>query len=164
MERTNFCGIPLGLIGIGCLLAATMIGCGDGRPATTPVSGVVTFEGQPVRDATVVMMTVAGGRPATGVTDEEGRFVLTTFDKDDGAMLGEHVVTVVKKEMQIKGTTRVTNQQGDASGRDDVSSPVIGYKTKIKWHLPEKYADPATSGLTIKVEPNMEPVQIELSP
>ena len=41
----------------------------------------------------------AGGRPATGVTDAEGRYRLTTISSDDGAPLGSYSVSIAKTEM-----------------------------------------------------------------
>lgn len=153
---SNYYRIYANLLLLGLVAAS---GCGDGRPARTPVSGVVLFDSQPVSDATVVLMTTAGGRPATGVTDKEGKFTLTTFDQEDGAFLGEHVVTVIKKELQITGTAPVKSND---EGRNAVSTPVLGYNSNVKWYLPKKYADPSTSALRIKVEPGMEPVRLEL--
>ena len=34
------------------------------------------------------------GRPAVGTADRDGRFSLLTFRPGDGALLGQHVVTV----------------------------------------------------------------------
>lgn len=35
-----------------------------------------------------------GGRPATGILDDEGHFELSTFKRKDGALLGKHRVTI----------------------------------------------------------------------
>lgn len=75
-------------------------GCGgggeDGRSETVPVTGTVLYQDAPVADA---LVTFHGGpRQAVGRTDEDGRFTLTTYDKNDGAVAGVHVVTVTKYE------------------------------------------------------------------
>jgi hypothetical protein len=70
-----------------------------------PVKGTVTFQGSPLAEADVAF-TPTGGRPATGRTDAAGRFTLTTFRTNDGAMTGEHIVTVckhVKKDPNATG-------------------------------------------------------------
>jgi len=51
----------------------------------------------PVAGAAVAFSPLAGGRRATGVTDAEGRFRLTTFRPGDGAVLGEHVASVYEE-------------------------------------------------------------------
>ena len=42
------------------------------------------------------MFTPAEGRLATGVTDSLGKFTLSTFSPGDGAMPGDHKVTIVE--------------------------------------------------------------------
>jgi len=82
-----------------------IIGCGRGTPLTMPVKGTVTFQGSPLAEADVAF-TPKGGRPASGRTDAAGRFTLTTFRTNDGAMIGEHTVTVckhVKKDPNATG-------------------------------------------------------------
>jgi len=69
------------------------------------VKGTVTFQGSPLAEADVAF-TPKGGRPATGRTDTAGQFTLTTFKTNDGAMIGEHTVTVckhVKKDPNATG-------------------------------------------------------------
>ena len=82
-----------------------IVGCGRGTPLTMPVKGIVTFQGSPLAEADVAF-TPKGGRPATGRTDAAGRFTLTTYKTNDGAMNGQHTVTVckhVKKDPNATG-------------------------------------------------------------
>ena len=84
-----------------CLIACwaflpLTIGCGPSRPAMAPVSGKILQKGQPLEGATVVFVSAGGGRPSMGVTDAEGKFTLEAFNKGDGAVVGNHVVTVSK--------------------------------------------------------------------
>jgi hypothetical protein len=70
------------------------VGCGKpGAAATAPAGGVVLFNGEPATDVRVIF-TPENGRPAIGQTDEQGRFVLTTFQRDDGAVPGKHKATI----------------------------------------------------------------------
>jgi hypothetical protein len=68
--------------------------CSSGQPSVTEVYGVLLRQGKPVSNASV-NFTPPKGKPANGVTDSEGHFQLTTFKPGDGAVVGEHVVTVV---------------------------------------------------------------------
>ncbi len=89
-----------------CLLILLVIGisgCGDsGEYATTPVSGIVTCQGKPVANATVSFTPLPdssrepghNGRPGYGITDKDGHFVVTTYEDNDGAIVGKHEVTV----------------------------------------------------------------------
>lgn len=62
------------------------------------VEGVVTLDGTPVANATIVLTPLdEDGYPAVGKTDKDGRYQLTTFNRNDGALPGEYVITVAKK-------------------------------------------------------------------
>lgn len=85
------------------LLSLVLAGCGGSNEyETTPVSGVVTCHGKPVANATVNFTPLPAegrapgqrGRVALGLTDKDGRFKLTTYNDDDGAIVGKHTVTV----------------------------------------------------------------------
>jgi len=78
------------------LLAVALPGCGD--KGTTPVKGVVTLEGAPLPEATVLFMPdgPGGGRPASGFTSSDGVFQLTTYQRDDGALPGQYRVLIRK--------------------------------------------------------------------
>jgi len=74
-------------------------GCGGNPLGTVRVSGTVTLDGNPVEGASVSFSPVGGeGRESFGVTDVQGRFVLTTpgTDTGSGAIPGEYHVTLSK--------------------------------------------------------------------
>jgi hypothetical protein len=127
-------------------------GCGSSGPKMTPVSGVVTLDGAAVEGAAVMLAPMAGGRPATGVTDAAGRFELRTLEEGDGALVGKHKVTVVKKTVTgINATEEGLEGEVDPAGIQET------------WITPEKYARPQTSGLTAEVAPGMSPVLLQLT-
>lgn len=114
-----------GVCAVGLLLVT---GCGgSGSPPTGRVTGVVTFRGQPVEGAQVTFFAQQG-RPGSGVTDAKGRFVLSTFGSHDGALPGEHVVVISKKQSDPRNLY--------APGRD---------------LLPTHYGDRARSPLKVMV-------------
>jgi hypothetical protein len=94
------------LVPSALLLLATAAGCGPSRPALLPAEGVVTLDGKPLAEASVVFQPAGGGRPATGITDANGRFKVGTFKPHDGALPGMHVVTVAKSEGTSPSDTR----------------------------------------------------------
>ena len=82
------------VLGAGILMTFPMLGCGSpGTAPTVPARGTLLYNGQPAQAARVIF-TPKNGRPALGNTDDQGRFVLTTFENEDGAVPGEHTVTV----------------------------------------------------------------------
>lgn len=137
------------LLGLSCLLAS---GCGGGaedkwsknRLKTYPVQGLVTYKGSPVADATVSFSPVAKDQPgAVGRTDANGRFELRTYEAGDGAIEGEHKISVTKAETEPVDPSYT-----------DVNSPNYGKEpppTKTIFHVPEKFSKFETSGLTAKV-------------
>src|SRR5262249_58322349 len=59
--------------------------------------GIVTVNGQPLAGATVTFHPAEEGRrPASGRTDDDGTFELTTFHPGDGALPGTYKITVSK--------------------------------------------------------------------
>lgn len=77
-------------------LGTVLTGCGGAdNPATYPVSGIIQYKGKPLSNVGVTF-SPSQGRAAVGRTDENGKFTLTTFDPDDGAIEGTHRVTVAE--------------------------------------------------------------------
>lgn len=132
--------------GAGLLTTAFLFGCagadGDSdRPATAPVSGVVTLDGTPVEGAQVALNPEdPTGQGAFGRTDAEGRYELTTFETADGAVPGNYIVTVTKYD--------VPPPQPEASGEDYVPPEAGGARPKApKNELPTQYSQMHTSEL-----------------
>jgi hypothetical protein len=145
-----------GLMSVGTLWLA---GCGGAsgaadRPEVLPVSGTVTYAGQPMAGATVTFKPEEAGQPsAFGKTDAQGRFRLTTFVADDGAVPGSHTVTVQKYTIVAPDVNE--------DDPDYDSSKVKA--TPPKSHLPEKYSNPKTSGLTARVSAGENDVKLDLT-
>src|SRR5437667_11192293 len=84
---------------LACLVAAAVLagtGCGS-KPMG--IKGKVTLDGAPVPGASVEFVPEDGGHSAVGMTDNEGKFSLTTYKTGDGALRGEYRV-VIKKTPQ----------------------------------------------------------------
>jgi hypothetical protein len=119
----------------------SLVGCGPAMPPTAPTKGTVLYRGDPLPNARVVF-TPEEGRPAVGTSDAQGRFMLSTFQENDGAVPGRHRVAVMAGDPPegpppMPGTPEAAHHQ-PAGPR-----------------LPEKYADPATSGLAFEVKPDV---------
>lgn len=90
----------LGLV--TCLAAlAPLVGCQ--RPAfpVAPVHGKVMIDGQPLTEGKVMFAPIAqgggmeSGKPAFGPLQGDGSFVLSTYSDNDGAVVGEHWVSII---------------------------------------------------------------------
>jgi len=119
------------------LLSLTLlVGCRDSRPDRVPVSGQVLIDGQPLTQG-YIRLIAKNARPSGGRIGPDGHFQLGCFEKDDGAVLGTHKVTV--------------------SATEQLSS------TSQRWLVPPKYGNPETSGLTATIDGPTDSLKIELS-
>lgn len=86
------------------LSAVQLTGCSNHRYELAPVEGQVTLDGEPIIGAKVMFAPVAkngsqkSGKPAFGMLKDGGAFTLSTYQPDDGAVVGEHWVTVIRVE------------------------------------------------------------------
>lgn len=97
----------------GVALAAAFLaaGCGDRRYDPVPlyrVRGTLLFNGAPLPGAVVRLhpedpALAAAALVPTGRVGEDGSFVLTTYENQDGVPAGEFVVTVVLPEPRGQG-------------------------------------------------------------
>ena len=73
---------------------AVLVGCGgsDG-PELAIVSGTVTLDGTPLKEAMVTFVPESG-RPSYGGTDESGYYELVYTEAKKGAVPGSHTVRV----------------------------------------------------------------------
>ncbi|MGQ9606295.1 MAG: hypothetical protein ACUVTW_08845 [Thermogutta sp.] len=150
----------------GLAVAAIVLGgaCnrGSNKPKTYPVTGTVTLNGKPVPGATVNFTPKeqappgqSGPQAASAVTDEQGKYQIGTFAKGDGALPGEYLVSVTKYEGG--GPT------GGGGSEEEYRPPRPGEESPVpKNVLPQQYANPNTSGLSVKVEAKANTYDITL--
>jgi hypothetical protein len=129
------------------LLAAAVLslvaaGCGgDGKLPRAPVSGRVTYNGKPVAGAAVSFLPeTPGWRAGVGKTDDQGRYVLGTYDPDDGAPVGP-----CKVALSLRGPSKPLKPGLGAAAAEELMEmgpPLI----------PIRYFDPDKSGLVFTVE------------
>lgn len=97
--------------GLCALVLIPAAGCGGSGMAR--VTGKVLFDGKPVKEAQVTFSPAGGGRetgkPATGFTDENGQFDLSTFKNYDGALVGSHNVLVMVDDTNPAKCKRTKN-------------------------------------------------------
>jgi hypothetical protein len=111
-------------------------GCSDNLPRRVHVSGHVFIDGKPLEYG-VIQVYPQDQRMAEGTIGPGGKFTLTTFTEDDGCMMGKHPVAI--------------------NAAKGISS------TSTQWFAPKKYANAATSGLTMDVSGPIDDVIINLT-
>ena len=78
-------------------------GCGDGRDKfnVAKTTGTVVCQGKPVPFVTIYFeplqkdeKAIEAGKQGIAYADESGKFVVSTYDQNDGAVVGKHRVRV----------------------------------------------------------------------
>ena len=115
------------------LSSVTFTGCDTGPklPPTVPAEGIVTLDGTPISDVTIIFIAEKGTFNATAVSDKSGKFAMKAFEQKSGAVVGSYKVELNKTVVETKGTN---------GGETDVN---------MTYGLPMKYASFTTSGVTI---------------
>lgn len=138
-----------------CIVA----GCSsENEIPTYPVTGTITQNGKPVSGAIVAFTPVAGGQSASGTTDAEGVYALTTWSSGDGAVAGEYKVTLAKYDQKPPPSVPEPAKDGDPDditdeypdGYNEMQASEIAAAVS-KNLLPAKYAQTATSKLIAEV-------------
>ena len=112
------------LVLVGAAFLAT--GCAA-KPI--PTKGVITFNGKALASANVIFTSQEpDGKSATGYTDANGAFELTTFTHKDGALPGLYKITVHPSEAVelppgLKGPGAIQDASANAPRKASVVLP-----------------------------------------
>lgn len=136
------------------ILILSLCGCSgsDDQKTVYEVTGTVTFGGGPVAKATVIFSPLDQQPVATGITDSNGVYRLTTYDSFDGAAVGKYDVLISK--------VAVPKDSGepahDATGENTASSAPVHNAADAETEdtgatLDPKYGNPG-NGMTAEVK------------
>ena len=116
-----------------------------------PADGTVTYQGQPLRKATVSFVPLSGdGAISTGVTNAEGQFSLTT-DGQSGLPRGSYLVAV-------RAVVEIVDELADDESlpREErlrrMKAKIMKEPEMTQFRIPRRYASPQESGLTAEVK------------
>ncbi len=133
--------VPLGFA-VCFIIAGSLAGCGDeGNGVLVPVTGKVTYKGQPLTRGEVNFIPEqAGSRGARGTIGEDGHFTLSSYGVNDGAHPGKYKVTIVSRgdDLPIPAKKKGRMMEEDMQGSG-------------KLLIPQKYTQPMTSGLSKEI-------------
>ena len=123
------------LLVVAVMLVLSGIGCSRpyedsfsrARPPVFKAAGRVTWNGSPASGALVTLHSKSHNVAASGQADADGQFALTTWRLGDGAVAGEHAVSI--------DATVITGYTSD------------GLPIEVN-DMPPKYQNPETSRLT----------------
>jgi hypothetical protein len=129
------------------IVCCCCVGCARSKPGQLPtaqVTGQVTYRGKPLDHGVIQFLPMQaageGVRVANGIIDEQGYYHLGTYGEKDGALLGDFQVVV---ECRVEAPRGPMKQPGKAV-------------------IPERYAAPASSGLTAHVAAGDNTANFEL--
>ena len=100
--------------------------------------GTVLMKSRPVEGARVVFVPTSNIEAASGITDAEGRYALSTFESGDGTMPGEFRVKVAKYDTS-KGPPDEQNSSPTRKSRSCSLPPIEKLAIPAKNILPKKY-------------------------
>ena len=115
-----------------------LLGCGEEQYATAPVSGKVVYDVRPITQGTITLVPVKDdgspreGKAATATIAKDGTFVLTTYEKHDGAILGKHEVIYSPPEGKESDEESVTVTE---DGEEEAATPVKSEAQGIEFEL-----------------------------
>jgi len=143
-------------------LAALMSGCGDdsGLGKRYPVTGNVTYKGQPVPYGSInFIASDPAGHNASGKIKDGAITGVMTLTPDDGILPGKYKVTIVA--VKDVDPSQVKNNVASPTGAMDQVSTGKAAK-KIKNELPAKYANPDSTDITVEAKSGSNPLTIDL--
>ncbi len=124
-------------------IAGLSLTAGCGKSDWGYLKGTVLLNGQPVGPGMISLEPTDGVRAgAMAVVGEDGKYSVISSGRKDGAHTGEYKVTI---------------QGGEDFGEEN-SGP------RPKSNIPARYANSATSDLTVTIEPGAKDYDFQLKP
>jgi hypothetical protein len=143
----NYRGIVWGTV----LIAAGCSGGASAPVAVAPVSGIVRYNGVPVRDAYVKFSQEGCPVIAGGFTDDRGRFELTTYQSGDGAPVGTNAVSIAVMSAPV-------DEQDDPMAAAEAISDPAERKKEVKEAARRKKSTRAEGGESAKTARPRSPI------
>jgi hypothetical protein len=142
-----------------CLLVLANSGCGSKYPPTAPVSGKITINGKPVNQGRISFHPTTGERPALANIQPDGSYSLTTFEQGDGALLGQHKVSVKSTRIENAPAMPAKDFQEEAKQAAEVAKKG---GPQLVFIVDKKYYDERTTDLEAEVKPGDNQINFDL--
>ncbi|WP_254507864.1 carboxypeptidase-like regulatory domain-containing protein [Anatilimnocola floriformis] len=136
-------------IALGCVL---ITGCS--RSGLHPVTGVVLLDGQPVANAALQFVPQEAGQDATGATDAQGNFAISTNEPRDGVKAGKYKVVITPRSTAPLQKFASADEAMKAAARPQPPPPST---------FPQKYTRPDQTPLLVEVPMKEKSVRLELT-
>lgn len=140
------------LLVAGLSASLSQLGCHQGRRKLAPVTGRVTYRGQPLRFGTVILQPESG-QYAIGEIQPDGTFSMATRGEGQGAAVGKNSVGIACYEGQAPGRAPSAPPSMASTAPPPADIPLI----------PRRYLSHETSGIVVDVLPGRnEPLILDL--
>jgi predicted small lipoprotein YifL len=134
-------------------ILAALWGCGRSGPAYWPISGKVTFQGKPVALGQIRFSNPKQGIDVVESLRTDGQYTIIT-GKRQGLPEGQYQVAIVPK-------LDFSKMKRDSNGLP-IPSTMPSAAERHPPNIPQKYHDPATSGLTLTVKPEPNTLDVDM--
>jgi major membrane immunogen (membrane-anchored lipoprotein) len=154
----------LAMLAVPALVITTSCGTEDGLGKRYPVSGSVTYNGNPLEKGEISFVSedLKSNIGASG-TIKDGSYSLSTGGDRDGAQPGKYKVTITSKDDYVSKAQADFQKE---SGKDNPKFPPH-YTAKAaaaaKSFIPLGYSDTRTSKLTAEVKPESNTIDFKLT-
>ena len=128
-------------------LGFSTVGCGKSGPEVVPVSGVITYQGEPLAKAFMEFLPDEG-RASWAQSDENGEFELHYRKGQMGARTGTHSVTVSFRAASMDD--EIARQQGKLKPHPDEET------------ILEKYGANGSDPIRVEIPERMDDLEIKL--
>jgi major membrane immunogen (membrane-anchored lipoprotein) len=152
------------MLAVPALLVMASCGTDDGLGKRYPVSGTVTYNGNPLEKGEINFVTedLTKNYGATGLITN-GSYTLSTGGNDDGAQAGKYKVTIKAKEDYLAKAQADFQKE---SGKDNPKLPphyTAKAEAAAKSLIPAGYGDARTTTLTAEVKKQSNSIDFKLS-
>jgi hypothetical protein len=137
------------------MAAIILSGCGPSGPSYWPIRGRVTFQGEPIAAGQIRFCDPKSGVDVVQPFETDGRYVIIT-GKRKGLPEGRYQVAIIPK-------LDFSKVKCDKNGLP-VPSTMPSAAERHPANIPQKYHDPATSGLTVIVKPESNTFDVDMQP
>ena len=132
---------------LAAVLFAASCGCGSDHNPVGRVTGTASYHGKPIPSGTIIF-EVSGARPSNAKIADGRITEVTTYAPDDGVPVGQARIAVFAKETGPTPQSAVVSDPGQRTPHSGPGYMDVGVKSLI----PQKYNDPASSGLTWEIK------------
>jgi hypothetical protein len=145
---------------LACLV--TSAGCGgSGRAPLGQVTGTVNYKGSPITSGTIIF-EVSGARSANGKIVDGQITEVTTYDPHDGVPVGQARIAVFATGAGVSSPAETpAATPGDPGSAIAFGENYMGAGARSL--IPDKYNDPAKSGLTWEIKKGQNTVTLDLT-